>query len=773
MAGVDDLMQDVLSEGSAQKKTAATPPGKATGAAGLPDWAIHDQTPPASPAPSQPASVADLMAQTQQQAETPTTPPPKPVQQDFLTNLGGSSLATVAGVPRGLFGNAAVDYLQAGLRTPFNMMQTGQGAGDAFSEALKREQQLHAQQKTQYPLASLAGEDLGSSIQGMFTAPYTALKAPMTPGFWPRVWEGAKYIGKNAGIGGAESVLDTGDLRSIPMGMGVASVLPMLHLGGKEVANLGRGAYNVVSNVVSDAARRLNIGSQLNRYENPANYQQAPLYPAYLPNGQPHPLAGQPMPLDAAQASNNNELAARVRYAQDSTEAGRTLAPPLRTQQQEAVRDQISQLGPQASLPDSARLLTTSARQGEDVIDNAIHSLWTVPELRQQTIPTSAVRTLMEQAVNQMPLGIQAGFRGNLRTALDLLDRAAPNETVGNLNAIRTAIRTGARPTADNPWAPATANYLENAFLNAMDRTLQSQRVPAGILQAWHNARDFTRQARGPGTALDNADMQRVLNPDRTDLSEVSRGLFNFGYGSPEGPEAIGNMARFLRTRIGTPEANQVADNLTQAARSHIAGAIRDVGNTEANEILRPQRVMQFIDTNMPWMRSSGMFSQDQLRTLQDLRTYTDMLDRSRRLTPPGSATQPRAAMQGTFVDQIVAPWISRVTGSLMAGIGGHEAGGIGAMIGHGVGTAAEATMGETQQRLTSLMAQALFDPELARALQTRASAQNRVLLPPWIRQRFDALMQVAPGMATAVAPRAVTEQFYGQGQGARAGASP
>jgi hypothetical protein len=655
------------------------------------------------------------------------TPPGPPQKNDFI----GSLAATLNAMPRGLFGGKTVDAIEAATQTPQRMLygdvpgpqQQGiygpqqpqgfrlAGPGQAFNEAQQRQQQMNKTLSEGYPLASLGGEMTGGLLGGAMAAP--ALGWAKAAGVLPRLAEGASYLGRNAGFGGAMSYLNGGDFGT---GAGIGAVMPAAHIAGSALINtpLQWGARQLPQ-LFSRDAQASAVGRTLAERMSGSPIQTSPVGP-----------------LSLAQATDNPVIAA---YGDVAPSFNPTAHARLMQDQQDALNQQVARIGgPPRTAPDAANRLSTSLRAADDMIDNHEDMLWNVPQLSQQLVPTSAIKVALQGAIDQIPSGLRLGVTGPIREAVNLLDSMPRYETVGNLNSVRTAIRLASRPSERNPWASAVGSDLQQALTGVMDRTLSAPSIAPDIRTAWQDARDFTREARtGP---LSTRPMATAISPEHG-ASTASRSLFNFSFGDPDGPNSLVDLARFMQLRV--PGGGGLSSDIIDGARSYLAAGMRNAGRLDPGQNFNAKTLQDFIRTNSPWMQNSGILTAQQRTALTNLSDYTDMLRRPDNLLRfVSSPTMLRANPKDTFIDEIMnarGRWLAEIATTLGVGLG-HS--GVGGLIAGSASAAFEAATMRAETAMRGMMAEALQDPRVAQDFMRRASPGNWQLLSPKTRQIID-----------------------------------
>jgi hypothetical protein len=643
-------------------------------------------------------------------------PPSPPQQQGGIGELAGNLGAMAHQLPRALLGQNTIDYGNAALQTPFHMLGGMQGPGAAFNEALA-EQRRGGQTAAQYPEGMSQGTQLGM------------LGAMATPGLgWGnaatmlgRAGQAASFLGRNAGYGGLMAALNNQDPTT---GALLGAAIPGAMIGGHVLTAPYRAVANSIGQAApiwSPAARDAAIGRKLNEFvgTGPSALQTSPVGP-----------------LNLAQATANPNMAAY-------TDLAATYAPGaragLQAQQRAGIAQHIGQIGTPSTVPDAAIGSTGAVQRAEDFARTHERSLWQTPQLNQYMMPSIAVKTLVGEAANRLPIGLSLGVTGNVKRALNKLATMPDRVSVGDLNSVRSALRQAGRYTETNPQASAVAKQLESVFVDGMDRALSSPTVDPAVRQSWMAARDYTRrriETFGAGH------IKPMLNVEK-DASQVGQAPFKPA-GAPEGPAQLTNVARLL---VNTPGGKPLAADVIQSARVQIATALRDANTS-------PAKLQDFLKRNGDALTRSGILNKTQVNVVKELTEYADMLRKpDELLAQVGSATQARQARGTRFVDQLISPvWsqLARYGGaaiSLAHGHPGHAAHSLfeGSFIADKIGEHAKAV----EEKIREATAEAIFDVPVADALMRKASPANRALLTPYQRTKLD---QIRVGIEHAAA---------------------
>jgi hypothetical protein len=668
----------------------------------------------APPAPQdQPApSGADALAPTGTPVEKmPPTLPLSDPEQEILA--GG------VGATKGLLGSWLPPRLM-GLDVAMEAPLLGRNPITAFNETVQRSIAAQKELEKRAPLSSTVGQIGGNLAQlplmwpalAPWSAPTIAKGTPLlsrmattlqAPGV-------AKYVGTGAGLGAGNAALNE---ENPAYGALWGALFPFFHVGGAAVGadrpiNWAVGKFGPM---LSDKLAEANIGQKVTDWLQGRTASTSPVGP-----------------LTTAQATDAPQIGARAATAENLMPSEfRDLADTQQKSITNYVSGNVEQ--PALQLSDATARSANAVKTASNFLDDNERTLWNVPDLQTVPIQTYWLKNTVLNALNQLNPALMAGVRGNLQVAMDALDKLGPRATVGDINGIRTMIRTGSKATQDNPWAPATGAALDNAFMTAMDRTLSSGTVSPTVSTAWQAARQATYDIKNG--ALSKDWMQNVLDSD--DPSKAAEQLFDFSRGSRDRPQSIMDLVSQVRA-VGGPSAGPIADELTNAARSQMATRFLGAGTKKGGD-LDTTGLINFVNTNRAALSRSGILNPTQLTAFDEISRYATLLEQGQ--FPP-------SAMQGKFVDEIMSPWVQRFVkiGAPLFELFHHGAA-AGIMTGMASG-AAENWMAGAQDTLRQIAAKAIFDPNYARMLQTVASKGNLALLPPYLRSSLDASRRAA-----------------------------
>lgn len=691
--------------------------------------------------------------------QTPAAAQQQP-PRGFWETLAGSTAATLDALPRGAAGNA-LDWLNAGLQTPFRMVTAdrtpeGQvtlglkGPGEAFSEGLASAQARHERLRQAYPIASIGGELQGALGTGMAAAPALAYKAlPAGAALLPRMGNVADYLARNAAFGGAVNMSAGGDpWAGAAIGGGAAAAIP----GLSKLIGVPSAIYRHFAPLWSPAARESSVAATLQRDIGGLPIQTSPTGP-----------------LDLAQATGSPAVAAKVRYAQG---VAPTEAQALKDAQAAAARGQIAQIGAPATQAEASASGTGAIRDLAKISRDRERMMWNHPALTDFALQTATIKQAMQAALRAVQAddpGLLLGMVGGTRAALNGIAKLPERANLQNINSFISSLKAIARrPPPENPRAGALAARLLSSAEKSLDATVSSSGAPPAIQSAYQAARDFTRQR---ATILGTQDMRAVLarNPAGVythEPSEALRRFFNFSNGSQEGPQNLQQLIEFadeikgaVLGRGGAEQIGAVRDQLRDAARSYVAAALTKAARLEEGQNFNPKMMQDFLRANAGWMQKSGLLQRPQIQATQKLIDYAGMLRRTEGLNPQGGpATQSRQVTHKTFIDEIMNPWV-RHLGEIALGLGGlHTHGGTGGLMMGAVAMQIEKAFVNAETAMRELMAAAVSDAQVAKDLMMRASPGNTKFLSPQTREllgrvRLAIQADVAPKLLAAPSP--------------------
>jgi hypothetical protein len=677
------------------------------------DTSWMDALPEVAPPPGMKAAQQPVSATSQNQGSgaDAAQQPQKPMGwADIPKVFTGSMGAFMDAIPRGIVGDKVVSGVNAAMQTPFHMIGGLQGPVSAYNEAYNQDRQQTEGLSNAYPMAHLAGGLGGAFVGGAAMGPSLGLRA--ATGILPKIGAIGSQLARNSAFGGTMAAANGEDPL---MGAGLGAAGPVLGLAGGAALRPFKSVYNKLSPLVSSGGRETSVGNKL-----ATDFGSGPTQIQSSPVG----------PLDLAQATGNAKIAGQVQVAKPyADEAEKN----LRAAQQQSISNQIGKIGTPSSAPDAAIETTEAVQKAQGAAKNYTRSLWNAPELQSTPVPTSAIKALMDHAVATMPKGINMGVTGGIKKALDQLHSMGDHETVGTMNSIRTALRLASKPSEQNPWAQLAGGQLGRTFDDAVERTVKAPSLAQpGVGPAWTAAKNATRQMK---EAFGAEKIKPMTNPDKA-ASEMGAKPFNFSKGLPEGAEALSNLSKYMSS---IPGGKPLASNIIEGARSQIVAAMQEAADSKGGTA----SLQAFLKTNSAWLKSTGVLDAPQIHALDELSEYTNMLRKpDEMLAARGSPTYEKQTRSKNFIDQIVSPWMTRMTAIGTAGIG-YLHGGIHASFEHGIGAemAAEVInhhVSKVEGMMRELKAQAVYDPQLAQALITKASAANAALISPRVRTLLD-----------------------------------
>lgn len=727
-------------------------------------WSFDDMFVPGAGTPAA-APAAPIPPPQQPSPPAASAPPPPgaapskpPVQVPGLltgtANAAQHALTLGLDDPIGAAGGALGDWLANG--KPF-----GQAYDDNLA-AIRAQRQAFAQA---HPFVNgaaqlVGGAALGAPVMGaggvaagpgLLDALFSSAPAGAPLGAralnFGRNMAASAALGGTAGFGAGEGGLQqrlASAQQGAEFGGGMGAILPGVGALANGVAGIGRNAYDAVAPLFSNAAREQTIGRNLTDMVGNAPIQSAP-----LPN----------VPLNLAQATNSPEAGALVRTAADINPGA---AMTQATAQNQGIRDA---LGTQASPATSSAQFTDALRSAQDLSGTEGKRLWNAPELTQQPVQTQRAKNSMQDAEAQLRSsdpGMAAVLDHsplvqNQLQALQNFPDAAP---VRSLNSIRSQLLSIARAPASDPAAymqRRLASYFAGKMFDAMDRTLSASTVAPEIKNAYTAARAFTaKEAPLFGTAdAGRAFGKTKAGEFRVDASRGADGFFDFARGSGEGAQNINEIVSHLNDieAAWKKAGSDMPLEDLQTARSALIAGARDyvvsslIKNVElsgrdlnGHDMLNYPRMFDWFQTNMPWIKQSGLFSPAQIDVLAKVQQTAGMLARPTR--PASNSTTFANIGRGKFLDELLSPWLKRA--SMVAGVtlGYHTEGAVGALAGATGAHALEALAGPARNALKQLMLEAVQNPQIAKDLMMKASRGNAKFLLPETR----ALMaKVAP----------------------------
>ena len=679
----------------------------------------------------------------------PDTSPP-PTQQDqpsIAQSLLGSTASALHGIPRGIVGGNTVDYVNAALQTPIRMMTGMQNPISAFNEGLDSERKSDTM-AAQYPIANVGGEIAGGIGSGAAVAPALAFKATsLAPNLLQRGADVASYLGKNAAMGGLMSAANGGDATTgAGIGAGLAAALPVV---GKVASLPAAGAswlYNKVAPIVSNGARETQNANTLGRLIAPGQIETSDVGP-----------------LDLAQATNSPAIADKVRYAQGNFS---DQANSLRDAQTQAVRDQVGQIGAQASPADASSSGVGAIRDITGLTKDHERALWNVPALTDQILPTQGLKDSITSGVASISKddpGLLLGKNSDIQSAIDGITSLPDGANLQNINSYIGVLKSVARrPPPENARAGALATRLLSVLGKSLDDTIASPNVPDAVKEAYQAARDYTRER---STVLGTQDVRSINNKNAAgihtaDASEALKKFFNFSNGSTEGPQNLQQLSEFAKKTkaawlLGPNEAERLgfsADQLKEASRSYIASALTKAARIGDGQVLNPKTMQDFLRTNGAWLKSSGVLEKPQVEAVDRLLNYATQLRRTEALNAQGnSSTQARQETAKTFIDEIMSPWARRGIEGAALLAGGHSHGGVGALIGGAVGEGLNHSVMNAEVAMREAMASVVFNSRIAKDLLMKATPGNRAFLSPETR---DLLRTLSVATQSNIAPQ-------------------
>lgn len=302
------------------------------------------------------------------------------------------------------------------------------------------------------------------------------------------------------------------------------------------------------------------------------------------------------------------------------------------------------------------------------------------------------------------------------------------------------------------------AAVLGHASFDAILRRNSRGNVAAAPETALNRFFDFANGVERPGSIKNVTDF---LNDIKAEWSSLRAQ----GAATTYDPAAIDPVRREL--------IDNSRDFIIAKMLGRVSGSAADMGG---ERMIRTAQIRKWLDVNGRMVRESGMFTPEQIDALNRVRNAADLIERGyERGRPINSATYSRLSGD-RFIDAFLHPVIGAAAG---AAIGAATLGTIGRIVGEGgLGVVLGAEVGGgaglgaslvrrlyemPRQRALALLDEAIRNPDLARNLMMKATADNARKMSPdtvkWLRA------------IAASQPAAQAMRVYGPGS--PAGASP
>jgi len=639
--------------------------------------------------------------------------------------------------------------------------------------------------ETQNPKTATAAEIAGGIVPAVVTSPaYLGAKAGVQ-------WATSK-LGAKAGETVLNRVLTSGANTAINAGQGAVAGFGNTEgtVGDKLAGALEGSKYGVLASPLGAAATTLvravapvipgRIGaSTVDRVAGKELISHAP-------GGQPPNFEKAPIenfPLGVGGASNDPELAALERQARELNDRK---ALEQKTAQNKALREAATE--PHGGTPGqygphpvgSTRLASGEMQPSEasgrvvegmqdahEVLKQEETRLWNKPTMLGNQPDLPALKQRVDKEIGGMSQLTRREIAQSkeLQDGLEHLATLEPGSSLRDVNDARSKILDVSRDPNQTASVRRAAGELGKTMVDAIEANPALRNDPA----AWRDyvqARNFTAKK---WDVLGYSQFQSMLLNNKfgnagVDPRTAAGKVFGFGKNSgevvPGGFNAIGGMLDDVRKQWAalnaagqgagfSPAAALAAKvKLTQGARDYIVSSMLDSAGSTVRDLSGKQGIIlnsvsDFIDTNEGWIKRSGMFTQDQLDLLRNIKEAAKMGARPDNLTGgKGSASYARLMRDPRFIDLLTTPAAKLGAGAMGAIVGawlGHmgEAG-IGALIGmegmH-VGPALLGRLfGANNEQLRAKLSEAMFDPKLAKFLMQRANGRNAQYAPPEVK---------------------------------------
>lgn len=363
---------------------------------------------------------------------------------------------------------------------------------------------------------------------------------------------------------------------------------------------------------------------------------------------------------------------------------------------------------------------------------------------------------------------------GGFEAALPIADRGTIPPWVGNVvrqmnergrlslgEVIAFDKRLGREVRAAQGQERYILGDLQRQVRNALgSEDLFSQINDPQALGRWQEARAFTANQK---TIFDN-------NPF------VSRAIADARGGAPAVQESQ-LLAHFVRKNGGSAEAIDSLINSTADEAGNIHPGVRQsVRDYIVDNLLRASNKAELDQAGHPVMNDAKMrdfvrlyeqpmrrvFRSDERALINRLVQAAETMNRTTRAGYKGGSDTYSMFSGSRFVDRILEHTLTNEKGGIVPGASGGAAlgWGLGGPVGAGVGAVGGVlTRGaylRAQAQIETLMRAALTDPDLARALMTKASTKNLEALRPAVRAYFEQLISGVAGAQTQSTQRAL-----------------
>jgi len=447
------------------------------------------------------------------------------------------------------------------------------------------------------------------------------------------------------------------------------------------------------------------------------------------------PLPG--MKPTAGQATGNPGLLYLERSAEQASPEGKMLGEASRSASNQAITDAIDQIGSTGGTPSETMLNRLEAAQKAAKVATA--AKWEAAGVNDSTpLPKDILQGRVDEYVNGLTTANRKIIPGDILATL----KEIPTEkaTLGEIqdwrsqlgDEIRSAFRGGMNNKA------RVLGGLENITGDFLDEAPATG--AATDLTAYKAARDATRQMKQtfnqPGSPIVTA-----LSPKEFGAAAESNAanLFIRPASSAGAPEAFNSYLK----AIGDDEQGLQAarDAFAQKFKAAITGPADSAGSAT----IKPAAVSKFID-QYDHVINSDLFTDDQRDLLDRIDKAAQMTARTARAGAPGGSDTFAKLSGKNWVDALVGAGAKKIARTVGASAGYATGGPVGAMAGAYSGPKIMETMlSANKEASMKLLTQALYDPELATTLMTKATASSANSIPLPIQARiFRALAATA-----------------------------
>lgn len=336
---------------------------------------------------------------------------------------------------------------------------------------------------------------------------------------------------------------------------------------------------------------------------------------------------------------------------------------------------------------------------------------------------------------------------------------SGPSDSMDALNAGRDIFRGDSEITAQRiaKLKPGDSDFYRVGVLRAIDDTVNNSQNGAGALKsmlAKPNVQEKLSAAfKSPEEFEDfQKNAADILNP-QGDIAKATAKNSAGQYTMPDSAVA----SQFIRPGKGGPEALQaylhaVGDDEggLQAARDAFAQKLMDkvqttVPDQVGDRVVSASKMTNFLD-QYKHVVNSGLFSDEQKGMIQNIATAADMAQRTARAGAKGGSDTFAKLQGNTFLDVLIGPGASKIAPVAGAVIGAHFGGAGGAAAGlvganYGMSKLEQTLYGASRDKVVNLINQAMSDPDLAKALMTKASSKASLQMPAPARRMIYSIL--------------------------------